>query len=114
MPSLALLSVSHRNDCVADRYGEIIVAPFEFALTETGFVVLCRAGWAFDAARPGRPDRRGLSGRPECCCPRIRFSHNGAVGHFIGPTLTPASVETFSPADLIVSEGFWRDLGIPE
>ena len=28
---------------VADHYGEIIVAPFEFALTETGFVVLSAA-----------------------------------------------------------------------
>ena len=28
---------------VADHYGEIIVAPFEFALTETGFEVLSAA-----------------------------------------------------------------------
>ena len=28
---------------VADHYGEIVVAPFEFALTETGFVVLSAA-----------------------------------------------------------------------
>ena len=28
---------------VADHYGEIVVAPFQFALTETGFVVLSAA-----------------------------------------------------------------------
>jgi transposase len=28
---------------VADHYGEVVVAPFEFALTETGFAVLSAA-----------------------------------------------------------------------
>ena len=44
---------------VADHYGEIIIAPFEFALTETGFAVLSAAisRAQVERRRPGHPGR---------------------------------------------------------
>jgi hypothetical protein len=44
---------------VADHYGEIVVAPFEFALTETGFQVFVRG----DQPRSARAGRLGHPGR---------------------------------------------------
>lgn len=38
---------------VADHYGEMVVPPFEFSVTETGFAVLARGD------RPGRRDSFG-------------------------------------------------------
>jgi len=45
---------------VADHYGEIVVAPFEFALTETGFAVLAAAVARADAGRSAEIVRIGV------------------------------------------------------
>jgi transposase len=45
---------------VADHYGEMVVAPFEFALTETGFAVLAGAIARADATRSAEVVRVGV------------------------------------------------------
>jgi len=45
---------------IADHYGEMVVAPFEFALTETGFAVLTGAIGRAEAARAAEVVRVGV------------------------------------------------------
>ena len=45
---------------VADHYGEVVVAPFEFALTETGFAVLAGEIARADASRAAQIVRVGV------------------------------------------------------
>jgi hypothetical protein len=49
---------------VADHYGEIVVAPFEFQLTETGFSSLAVLYQACGIWPPGGHRRAGRSARP--------------------------------------------------
>ena len=49
---------------VADHYGEIIVAPFEFALTEAGFAVLSAAITRAQLERDARWSSGSASRRP--------------------------------------------------